>query len=451
MPHLKIYPSAGGRIPFVVGRFAGKMRLTMDQKRAVTAKLAAQYRGGLQDRKARSQLLSDVAKLTEYTRHYAAWVCRNFGRTRLVRDTTGALVKLVVGRRNKRRRVERLRRYDERVRKVLVLVWESFDQMCGKRLVAILPDVLGAFFRRQGLARHGPLYSKLCSISAATIDRLLRAERAKRRLKGIAHTKPSSILKSHIPIVVSSELPVGEPGHFQMDLVGHEGGNPNGQYAFTLDAVELYSGWVEPRILLNKAHSWVKKAAEDVKNTSPIPVKSFHTDNDSTFINEPLQKWCALQGIHFSRSRPYHSNDTCYVEQKNYNIVRQALGYARYETPEEVALIATLYEKLRLLINFFYPSMKLKEKHRVGARIRKTYDKPRSPARRLLDCPTVSNSLKAALRRQMRQLDPFVLKGEIARMQGKLLDLVRKKNLKVVYPGPADPHAAEKLRHIVFG
>ena len=117
---------------------------------------------------------------------------------------------------------------------------------------------------------------------------------------------------------------------------------------------------------------------KSIQIASPIPLQGLHSDNDSAFLNEPLQSWCATQGIGYSRARPYHSNDTCYVEQKNYNIVRQALGYARYETEQEVALIAKLYEQLRLLINFFYPSMKLLEKTRLHGRIRKRYDPPRT-------------------------------------------------------------------------
>jgi hypothetical protein len=295
------------------------------------------------------------------------------------------------------------------------------------------------------------LYAKLLGISAATIDRLLKEERAKRRLKGIAHTKPSSLLKNHIPIIISSELPRDEPGHFQIDLVGHDGGNPNGHFAFTLDAVELYSGWVEPRPMLNKANRWTREALQRVKTEAPIPIKSIHSDNDSAFLNEPLQSWCGSQGILYSRGRPYHSNDTCYVEQKNYNIVRQAVGYARYETEEEVALMGQLYENLRLLINFFYPSMKLLEKKRVKGRIRKRYDQPRTPARRLLECATVAQSIKDQLRSQMRQLDPFLLKGNIARIQTQLMELVRRKNLRILYPGPSYPEATELKSRVLFG
>jgi transposase len=422
----------------------------MDQKRAVTGKLVAKYRR-CRTRGQRSGVLQNVEELTGYNRHYAAWLLRNFGRTRLLRDAEGKLLRLVVGRRNPRRPAVRPRKYDEAVKKVLVFLWDCFDQMCGKRLVAILPDVLPVLVTRKRLSKGGPVYGKLTQISAATIDRLLKSERAKRRLKGIAHTKPSSILKNSIPIVVSSELPVDEPGYYQIDLVGHDGGNPNGHFAFTLNAVELFSGWVEPRILLNKAQRWSQQAVKSIHNASPLPLKGLHSDNDSAFLNEPLQRWCATQNIPYMRGRPHHSNDTCYVEQKNYNIVRQALGYPRYETQQEVQLIGELYENLRLLINFFYPSVKLLEKKRVRGRIRKRYDRPKTPAQRLLDCAALPAQIHGSLRQQLGTLDPFVLKGNITRIQTQLLALVRSKNMKIQYPGPTYPQARERMSRQRFG
>ena len=422
----------------------------MDQRRAVSAKLVAKYRGCV-GQKQRGAILEQLVELTGYDRHYAAWLLRKFDTSRVVRRADGRAVRLVVGRKNKRRAAARPAIYDGEVKEVLILVWESFDQMCGKRLVAFLPQVLPMLRRTQRLAVSQAVYQKLLGISAATVDRLLKEERAKRRLKGIAHTKPSSVLKSRVPIVISSELPVQEAGHFQIDLVGHEGGNPNGHFAFTLDAVELYSGWVEPRILLNKAHRWVKNALESIHLTAVVPIKSLHSDNDSAFINEPLHDWCTANHIDIFRGRPWHSNDTCYVEQKNYNIVRQAVGYMRYETEEEIALIAGLYERLRLLINFFYPSMKLLHKSRHGARVHKSYDRPRSPAQRLLDCPQLGPALKGRLRRQMSQLDPFQLKEEISRLQDQLLQAVHKKTHQILYPGPTNTPRRLWLPHTIYG
>lgn len=421
------------------------MRLTLDQKQAVTAKQAARYRSQRR-RGARSQMLDEVQRLTEYNRHYVAWLLRNVGRVRLLKAADGSLVKLLVGQHNKRRSTRRPRLYDQRVKKVLVYLWECFDQMCGKRLVAVLPQMVALLVHQGKLNKDDEAYAKLRQISAATIDRLLREERDKRRLKGIAHTRPSTTLKNSIPVVISSELRRDEPGHYQMDLVGHDGGNPNGHFAFTLTAVELYSGWVEPRILLNKAQRWTKSAVESLKNSAPVALRSLHSDNDTVFLNESLQSWCAAHGIRYARARPYHSNDTCYVEQKNYNIVRQTVGYARYETEEEVAVMARLYERLRLLINFFYPSMKLLEKKRVNGRIRKRYDKPRTPAARLLECASVSAQTKRRLRQQQATLDPMALKAQIVALQSRLLTLVRRKNMQILYPGPPDPHGRQRLK-----
>ncbi len=422
----------------------------MEQKRAVTAKQAAHYRAQ-RGRKVRAQLLDGMVKLTEYNRHYTAWLLRNFGRERLLKGPDGKPVRLVVGRRNRRRAAARPRTYDEAVKKVLVFLWDCFDQMCGKRLAAILPQMLPLLVRRKRLKKSEPAYEKLRRISAATIDRLLVEQRASRRLKGISHTKPSRLLKNSIPILMWSELPRDQPGHYQIDLVGHDGGNPNGHFSFSLTAVELFSGWVEPRILLNKAHRWPKEAIISVKETSPVPLLSLHSDNDSAFLNEPLQLWAKEAAVPYRRGRPYHSNDTCYVEQKNYNIVRCALGYARFETEEEVALIGELYGSLRLLVNFFYPSVKLLDKKRVDGRIKKRYDKPTTPACRLLACDAVAPPLKRRLRDQMQELDPFALKRRIEAIQTKLLHLVSRKGMKILYPGPRYPGARDRMWDQLFG
>jgi hypothetical protein len=360
------------------------------------------------------------------------------------------ILRLVVGRRNPRRAVKRPRLYDESVTRVLVYVWEAFDQMCGKRLAAILPSLLPTLARHRVLSRRDPAYQKLLHISAATIDRLLKQERASRRLKGISHTKPSTMLKNSIPVVLSSELHADEPGHFQIDLVGHDGGNPNGQFAYTLTAVDLYSGWVEVRPLRNKAHRWALEALQELNNECPVSLKSLHSDGDSAFINEPLQSWAAAQSIPYRRGRPYHSNDTCWVEQKNYAIVRSSVGYARYETEEELAVLAALYEKLRLLVNFFYPSVKLLDKRRVEGRIRKRYDQPKTPASRLLECSALPAASASLLRARLRSLDPILLSKQISRLQRQLLQLVRRKGLKILYPGPSYPEAGERMKAQLF-
>ncbi|BAL80273.1 hypothetical protein [Caldisericum exile] len=94
--------------------------------------------------------------------------------------------------------------------------------------------------------------------------------------------------------------------------------------------------------------------------------------------------YCEKEHITFTRARPYRKNDNCFVEQKNYSVVRRAVGYIRYDTDEELKIMNELYNTLRLYTNFFLPSMKLKEKTRIGSKVLKKYDKPKTPYQRIL-------------------------------------------------------------------
>jgi hypothetical protein len=425
------------------------MGLTMDQRRAVTGKLASKYRG-CTSRKERSRILDEVVELTDYHRKYAAWMLRNYGTKRLVSVGPNESVLLVVGKKNKRRKSLRPKKYDHEVQKQIVFIWDAF-RLCGKRMKQAMPDLVPSLIRQGRLAREGEVHRKLLEVSAATIDRLLAAERAAHRLKGSTLSKPSSILKSQIPIVISSELDRDEPGHYQIDLVGHDGGAPRGHFARSLNAMELSSGWIEPRVVINEAHRWTHEALKSICSTSPVPLRSLHSDNDSAFINERVQRWCAQQGIRYTRGRPYHSNDTCYIEQKNYNIIRQAVGYLRYESEQEVALVAQLYENLRLLVNYFLPSARLVDKRREGSRIKRIYDRPKSPFRRLLENPAVPTVVKIKLRHGKQNLDPFQLKLHITAIQDQLVELQRRKGGALLYPGPSYPQATERKNARLFG
>jgi hypothetical protein len=180
------------------------------------------------------------------------------------------------------------------------------------------------------------------------------------------------------------------------------------------------SGWTELRPLRNKAQKWTTAALEDVRTLSPIPLLGIDSDNGSEFINANTLRWCKDKQITFTRSRPYRTEDTCYVEQKNGAVVRRLVGYLRYDTERELELLGQLYQRARLLENFFYPSMKLKSKTRVGSKVRKRYDAPRSPYQRLLDSPHVSQQIKSLLKVEKARLNPAQLKREISRIQQSL-------------------------------
>ncbi|MDI6729720.1 MAG: hypothetical protein QMD44_12465 [Thermodesulfovibrionales bacterium] len=127
--------------------------------------------------------------------------------------------------------------------------------------------------------------------------------------------------------------------------------------------------------------------------------------------------------ITFTRSRPYRKNDNCFVEQKNYSIVRRAVGYLRYDTEEELKVLNDLYRYLRLYTNFFQPVMKLKEKTRIGSRVIKKYDTAKTPYRRVIESSYIPKETKDALIKQYEILNPAELKREITKLQNRLLKL----------------------------
>ena len=103
-------------------------------------------------------------------------------------------------------------------------------------------------------------------------------------------------------------------------------------YAQTLDVTDVYTGWTETEAVKNKAQIWTFKALKGIRKRLPFKLLGIDSDNGSEFINAHLLRFCKQEKITFTRTRPYRKNDNCFVEQKNYLVVRKGVGYYRYET-----------------------------------------------------------------------------------------------------------------------
>ena len=116
------------------------------------------------------------------------------------------------------------------------------------------------------------------------------------------------------------------------------------------------------------------------------------------------------------------------MEQKNWTAVRQLIGYDRLDCPEAVAVLNDLYrQEWAQFMNFFCPTLKLRDKKRVGARYVKRYEKPQTPYHRLLRSRAVKPSHKDQLRELRRELNPFQLRQRIERKLKHRFALVRDK------------------------
>jgi hypothetical protein len=385
----------------------------MRERRVLAKAVCERYRKS--GKKEKGRILDEFVESSKLDRCYARWLLRNHGRRVEVKPLV-----ILEGDARKRTRRPRKKEYGPEVVPVLKKVWEMLDFIGSKLLVAALPEVVPRLVAYRELRLKKSVQKELLAISASTIDRLLKPERAKYLLKRRGGTKPGTLLKHQVPVRTFDDWNESEVGFLEMDLVGHDGGIGSGDYCQTLDMTDVATGWTEQRAVLNKAEKWVFEAIENLRRELPFPVRGLDSDNGTEFINHHLVRYCKLEKITFTRARPYRKNDTCYVEQKNWSVVRRFAGYARYEGQNACDTLNELYHILCDYNNFFLPSMKLKEKTRDGARVRKRYHDAQTPYHRLMQSPDVDTNTKNRLRRYYQRLNPAHLYRQIQRLQQRL-------------------------------
>ena len=385
------------------------LEVDMRTRKVLVAKLQDRYRRA--GKGAKGKLLDEFVALTGYNRCYARRVLRKGHQE----CRKGSLIGGSQGRPKK---------YSRDVLGSLKKIWGVLNFACGKRLVAMMKEMVSVLEKWGELHCTKDVKTLLTTMSASTADRLLRSERKKLQLKGRSGTKPGSLLKHKIPIRTFADWDNAKPGFLQIDLVGHEGGNARGDFCQTLDATDVATGWTEPRAIRNKAQVWVTEAMDVIRQRFPFTVLGINSDDGSEFINANLFRYCQTHKITFTRSRENRKNDNCYVEQKNYAAVRQLVGYYRYDTPEELALLHKLYALYGIYANFFQPQMKLTEKTRIGSKVVKKYDRPLTPFARVCASKHIPNDVKEMLRVQYVKLNPAKLRRDMLALQEKLYKLV---------------------------
>ena len=152
----------------------------------------------------------------------------------------------------------------------------------------------------------------------------------KYRIKGRSTTRPGTLLKKSIPIRTFADWNEKVPGFFEVDLVSHDGGATRGDFNQSLNFTDIATGWEEMVAVKNKAQIWVFAGIKRIEGRLPFSILGLDSDNGAEFINAHLIRYCEEHEITFTRSRPDRKNDSCFVEQKNWSVIRRAVGYGRY-------------------------------------------------------------------------------------------------------------------------
>lgn len=332
-----------------------------------------------------------------------------------------------------RQRKQRPRVYDGDVTAALVRVWELFDFPCGQRLIPILRRETGRLHQSGFLSCAAGTVRCLQAISSAQADRLLRREKIVRHLSRHRSPPVRPLLHRVIPVKTPGEWNREEPGNLQLDFVSHSGSSTAGDFCSTLSGAEIAFGWWEGVAILGRSQRAADAALQEMRARVPVRLAEVHPDNDTTLLSPLLVRWCEREGVRLSRSRPSVKNDNAWVEQRNFSHVRKVVGYLRYDTEEECRMLNLLYRDLARFRNFFHPTMKLRTKTRVGTKVHRTYDLPRTPVERVLASPLVAADVKRHLQETYARLDPVVLKRRIEAQTNALLRTYEQKLRKPAY------------------
>jgi len=303
-------------------------------------------------------------------------------------------------------------------------IWLAANLACSKRLKVIIPLWLPSYAEQFGTLPLETIKA-LRKISPSTIDRLLKSVRVRYTKHGRSTTKPGTLLRKHIP-VRTNQWDESHPGYLEADTVAHCGESMAGMFAFTIDLVDIATGWTEQRAIWGKGEAGVLEQIRDVERTLPFAILGFDCDNGSEFLNYHLYRHFTQRHrpVAFTRSRAYHKDDNAHIEQKNWTHVRQWIGYDRLDHPGVVGLLNGLYTReWRFFHNFFCPSVKLISKERIGSKTIKHHDSPKTPYQRIMASPFIEQSVKEELSKQLEGLNPFVLRKAMEIKLKKILQL----------------------------
>ena len=354
----------------------------------------------------KTKILDELCAMTGYHRQYA------IAQLNLMEDRDPPLRKIPRTRK---------RQYTKDVLAVIEKIWEEVDYPWSVRLKAILKLWMPWIRRRYALTSIQE--TKILRIGARTIDRYLASKKRDLRKRLYGRTKPGTLLRHKIPIKCESWEEI-DPGHLELDTVSHSGECASGTFAYTLSLTDIASTWVETRSVLGKGEVGILEAFCQIQASLPFPVLSIDSDNGGEFINNRLYDYCQSERIGFTRSRPYKKDDNAHIEQKNWTHVRKLIGWDRYDTPEAVQAMNELNaHELRLYMNLFQPSVKLRERVRKGSRRTRRYDPPLTALDRLRQMPHIDQTKLEPLVQLRARLDPFSLSATIHRKLARIWSL----------------------------
>ncbi|MCR4285968.1 MAG: hypothetical protein NUW00_03695, partial [Candidatus Kaiserbacteria bacterium] len=381
----------------------------METKNQIFRRYETEYRRAqiLQDKQAQTRILDAVVDVTQMNRKAAI---RKFARL----QTQDPALK---------ERRGRPRTYTPDVICALKEVWEASNRLCGELLFSVIHEYVDILRRDKLWNNTTEATNKLLAMSLGSLKAKVRAfSKARNKGRGFSSTTPSHL--KHIIPVFNGPWDKEMPGSEQVDTVAHCGSSLLGTFVYTLNSVDIPTLWDGACAQWNKGQEATVQSLNSVEAQSPFPWNKIHPDTGAEFINWHCKAYCDTKGIKMTRSRPNHSNDNAYIEERNGHIVRKYIGYIRLDCPEAVDALNDVYAVLCPYLNHFIPSRKCIEKVKIGSKYVKKYDKgAKTPYQRVLENEYISEEAKTKLKAEHALLNPLKMKKEIDRLRMILYDV----------------------------
>lgn len=320
--------------------------------------------------------------------------------------------------------------YTRDVVSALAEVWEIGGSVCGENLHGQIGEFIDIEIAKNRWTYRDDTTAKLRAMSMTSVRRHVHAFRVRDgTCRGKSTTRPSTVM-SMVPIRMDG-WDTAETGVTQVDTVAHCGDSTVGDFVYTVNGTDVATLWGTRQAQWQKGQEVTVRSLTSMRSGSPFPWTEIHPDSGSEFINAHCLKYAADTDLRMTRSRPYHKNDNCYVEERNGHIVRTYIGYTRLDTVQIVEALNELYAVLTLYLNHFVASKRVVSKERIGARWKVTREKcALAPYRRVLIRTDVLDADKQKLQTSHAQLDPKLMRLEIDRLVKNVHDIQRQYGIK---------------------
>src|SRR3989344_2589597 len=285
-------------------------------------------------------------------------------------------------------------------------IWDIGSEACGENLHSQIGEYIDIQIRAHDWHHSDEATAKLRAMSLGSVKAYVgKFARTRRNFGGKGTTKKSSII-SMVPVRMDG-WDEAETGVTQVDTVAHCGDTVAGDFVYTANGADVATLWGTRRAQWNKGQEVTKNSLESMRADAPFPWTELHPDSGTEFINWHLLAYAKETGLRMTRSRPYHKNDNCFVEERNGHVVRTYVGWQRLDVRAAVDALNKLYDVLTPHLNHFVASRRIISKERIGAKWKVTREKvAQTPYQRVLERDDVSEEVKNKLRLEHSTLNP---------------------------------------------